>query len=108
MFARPLSVALFTRQAGLGMIFGPPSLAMPEIPILLPARIFSEWGYHRFVLRIRVKDMTLCPVRNDTLRNVRRGLARKHRRSQCEHNCYNKTSKSVMRSQFRTHGFERS
>ncbi len=108
MLARPVSFAVFIRRAGFGMVFRPPRLPMPKIPVLFPARISSESGYHRFVLRIRVKDMTLRPVRNDSLRNVRRGLAREHLRSQCEHNSYNKTSNSVTRSQYRTHGFWRS
>ncbi len=31
------------------------------------------------------------PIRNDSQRDVRRGLAHKHMRSQCEHNTYNNT-----------------
>src|ERR1700737_4500528 len=59
---------------------------MPEIPVLLPARISLEFGYRRIVPRIRVKDVALRPVRNDSLRDVRRGLAHEHVGRQHKHN----------------------
>ena len=64
---------------------------MAEIPILHPAGISSDFGDRRIAFRIRVEDMMVRPIRNDSQRNPRRGLAHEHLRSQREHDTYNNT-----------------
>ena len=59
---------------------------MAEIPILHPAGISSDPGHRGIVFRIRVEDMMLRPIRNNSQVNVRRGLAHERLRSQREHN----------------------
>ena len=76
---------------------------MADIPILHPTGISSDPGHHGLILRIRVEDVMMRPIRSDSQPNVRgnlrgalrgnarRGLAHEHLRGQRQHNTCNNT-----------------
>jgi hypothetical protein len=76
---------------------------MPEIPIVRPAGISSDLGHHGFVIRIREEDMMVRPIRNDSLRNVRRGLGHKNLGSHRKHENDDDRFHGARKSQRPTH-----